>query len=279
MAHIRDFVRVATGLLLAALLLSGLTAPAQAAFPPRPTGPVYDGADMLPAADEAALVARLREFNQRTGNAVIVATIPSLEGDSIESYSTHLFETWGIGGKERDAGVLLIIAKNDKRIRIEVGYGLHPYITDILSGRIIRNEITPRFKSGDFPGGIKAGVDQITAQLERSPLDAKAVAEAAAAAERNRQSSSGGGWIGNLVFWGFLIFVLLLVFRSRRRWGRRKYGDGIDLWEIGEVAANVAANVAINAVFDGDGGGGDSDGGFGGFGGGMSGGGGASGDW
>lgn len=263
--------------LLAAMLLAAL-APnhALAAMPPAPQGPIYDEAQLLPPDQEAQLDQRLREYNKRTGNAVIVATVNSLEGESIERYATRLFETWGIGGKERDAGVLLLVAPTERKVRIEVGYGLHPWITDILSGRIIRKEITPRFKAGDMPGGILAGVDAIIQQLDRSPTDAKAIAEAAAAEQAQRGSGDGVG-IGGVIFWIMLIVFLTLMFGRRRRGYRRSGIDpGIILWGISEIAHHAARGDR------GGGFGGGIDfggGGFGGFGGGMSGGGGASGDW
>ncbi|MCB5424990.1 TPM domain-containing protein [Altererythrobacter sp. CC-YST694] len=258
------------------MLLAGLSAPAQAALPPRPTGPVYDGANLIPDQQEAALDTRLREYNAKTGNAVIVATVPSLDGDAIEPYATKLYETWGIGGAERDTGVLLLVAPNERKVRIEVGYGLTPYITDILSGRIIRNDITPRFKDGDMAGGIEAGVNAIVTQLDRSPEDAKAIAEAAAAAEKDRQSDSAPS-IGGIIFWIVLIVFFALVF-GRRNKGYRRSG-------FGNAVGNIILWEALNAATRGGGGrhdgwgGGGGGGGFGGFGGGMSGGGGASGSW
>jgi len=271
--------------LLAALLLAGLPAPAQAALnlPPRPSGPIYDGANIIPDSDEAALDARLREFDARTGNAVIVATVNSLDNDTIEDYAAKLYATWGIGGAERDTGVLLLVAPNERKLRIEVGYGLTPYITDILSGRIIRDDITPRFRQGDMAGGIEAGVDAIVTQLSKSPADAKAIAEAAAAAEKNRQTN-GGSALGGLIF--FVVFMLFFVIpfasavsgRGRRRHGFGSAVGNIVLWS----ALNAAANSGRRGggwSSGGGGGFGGGGGGFGGFGGGMSGGGGASGSW
>lgn len=262
-------------------LFAAIAAPAQAAMPPRPAGPIYDGANLIPDQQEAAMDARLRDYNAKTGNAVIVATVPSLDGDSIEPYAAKLYETWGIGGKERDTGVLLLVAPNERKVRIEVGYGLTPYITDILSGRIVRNEITPRFKEGDMAGGIEAGVNAIVTQLDRSPEDAKAIAEAAAAAEKARQSDSTPS-IAGIIFWIVLIVFFALVF-GRRNKGQRRSG-------FGSAVGNIILWEALNAATRGSGGhhdgwgggggfGGGGGGGFGGFGGGMSGGGGASGDW
>jgi uncharacterized protein len=269
-------------------LLTFLAAPAAAVdFPPRPQGPIYDEADLLPAAEEAQLDQRLRDFDARTGNAVIVATVNSLQDEPIENYAADLYKTWGIGGAESDTGVLLLVAPNEHKVRIEVGYGLTPYITDILSGRIIRDDITPRFKQGDMAGGIQAGVNDIVGQLSKSPEDAKAIAEAAAAAEKNAPHNEGGGFpVGALVWMGFILFFVVLPMFRRRR-GQR-YGGGGWGSTVGNVLLWSALNSAMNSgrgggsSWGGGGGGGfggGGGGGFGGFGGGMSGGGGASGSW
>jgi uncharacterized protein len=276
--------------LLLSLLLAFLATPAAAlSFPPHPQGPIYDEADLLPPDREAALDQRLRAFDQQTGDAVIVATVNSLQGDTIEDYAAKLYASWGIGGAERDTGVLLLVAPNERKMRIEVGYGLTPYITDILSGRIIRDDITPKFKQGDMAGGIEAGVDAMLTQLSKSPADAKAIAEAAAAAEKNRAHSGGGPAI--FFFFMFLFFFVFPFIGAMSRRGRKGYrhsGFGstvgnIALW----TALNAAANAGRNSGSGGGGGwggggggwGGGGGGGFGGFGGGMSGGGGASGGW
>ncbi len=282
LSHLRGIALSAINALLAVILLAGLAAPAQAAMPPRPAGPIYDGANLIPDQQEAAMDARLRDYNAKTGNAVIVATVPSLDGDAIEPYATRLYETWGIGGKERDTGVLLLVAPNERKVRIEVGYGLTPYITDILSGRIIRNEVTPRFKAGDMPGGIEAGVNAIVTQLDRSPEDAKAIAEAAEAAEKARQSDSAPS-IAGIIFWIVLIVFFALVF-GRRNKGQRRSGFGsavgnIILWEALNAATRGGGHHDGWGGGGGGGFGGGGGGGFGGFGGGMSGGGGASGSW
>ena len=261
---------------LAAVLALAGTAAQAATYPPRPAGPIYDAANLIPEAEEAALDARLREVNQRTGNAVIVATVPSLEDEPIETYATKLYETWGIGGKERDTGVLLLVAPTERKVRIEVGYGLHPWITDIYSGRIIRNEITPRFKAGDMAGGIGAGVDAILAQLAKSPEDAKAIAEAAAAAEASEDSRGPEGVnVGSVIFWIVALVFFISLFGRRGRGGARRSGidPGIVLWGLSEVMRHSSGGGGSSW------GGGGGGGGFGGFGGGMSGGGGASGSW
>lgn len=264
--------------LLAALVLfafAGVSAHA-VTFPARPEGPVLDAANIIPDAEEAALDAKLREYNQRTGRALIVTTVGSLEGETIEMYAVKLFETWGIGGTESDSGLLLLVAPTERKVRIEVGYGLHQYVTDALSGRIIRNTITPRFKQGDFGGGIAAGIDELTAQLDRDPADAKAIAEAAKAAEAQGSGSEGFN-VGSVIFWIFLIIVFAGMFGGRRGGGARRSGinPGIVLWGISEALRHSGGSGGGGWSS----GGGSSGGGFGGFGGGMSGGGGASGGW
>lgn len=263
---------------VAGVLSAGFAAPAQAAYPARPAGPVLDAANIIPDAEEAAMDARLRDYNQRTGRAVVVATVPSLDGETIELYAANLFAEWGIGGAETDQGLLLLVAPNDRKVRIEVGYGLHGYVTDILSGRIIRGQMLPRFKAGDYPGGINAGLDELIAQMDRTPADARAVAEAAAAAEQ--QGAESGAGIGGIIFWILLIVFFIAVF-GRRAGGRRYHSrrGGIDPWVVMWGASEIARHAGRGSGGFGGGFGGGSGGGFGGFGGGMSGGGGASGGW
>lgn len=251
-------------------------------YPPVPTGPVYDGADILSPATEAALDARLRDYNRETGRAIIVATVPTINGQPIEPYATALFSEWGIGGAKRDQGLLLLIAKEDRKLRIEVGYGLHPYFGGIMAGRVINDVITPRFKAGDFDGGVTAGVDAIVEHLARSPAEAAAVAEAAEAAAA-QESSEGGFPIGALFWIAFLFFFFILP--MLRGGKRRRYRSGVAgavgdiiLWEAGKAIARGLSD-SDSGGWGGGGFGGGGGGGFGGFGGGMSGGGGASGGW
>lgn len=272
---------------LAALLLALVaTLPAHAqAYPPRPEGPVFDGADMLSPQVEAQLDQRLRAYNAETGRALIVATIPSLNGQTIEPYATGLFADWGIGGAARDQGLLLLVARDDRKLRIEVGYGLHPYFGGIMAGRVINDTITPRFKAGDFDGGITSGVDAIMEHLNRTPAEAAAVAEAQEAAQASEQSE-GGFPIGTLIWLGFLFFFFILPMIGgrgrRRRYGGGGLGDAVGnivLWEAGKAISRGMSGHDSGGFGGGGFGGGGGGGGFGGFGGGMSGGGGASGGW
>ncbi len=294
-------LRRAFALLLAGLWLALVGVAAQAQdYPPRPDGPVYDGANILSAGTKAQLDQQLRAYNAQTGRAIIVATVPSLGGASIESYATTLYtDKWGIGGAQRDTGLLLLIAPNERKMRIEVGYGLHGYFGGIMAGRVINDVIAPRFKEGNFDAGVTDGVAAILAHLAKSPEDAIAIEEAAKAAEQQRSRSDGGFPFGVLIWIAFMFFFFvlpLLAGRGRRRrykangagpWGSRgsDVGDAaknIILWEVGSAIARGL----INSGNDGDGGGwgggggfGGGGGGFGGFGGGSSGGGGASGGW
>lgn len=283
---------------LASLLWLALAAAAAHAqdYPPRPEGPVYDGAGILSPATITQLDQQLRAYNAQTGRAIIVATVPSLGGASIESYATTLYtDKWGIGGAQRDAGLLLLIAPNERRMRIEVGYGLHGYFGGIMAGRVINDVIAPRFKEGNFDAGVTDGVAAILAHLSKAPEDAIAIEEAAQAAQAQRSRSDGGFPVGVLIWLAFMFFFFvlpLLAGRGRRRkyrssgkgpWGSRDLGDtarDIILWEVGSaVARGLLESGRGGGGSDWGGGGGFGGGGFGGFGGGSSGGGGASGGW
>ncbi len=264
-------------LLAFALLVLALAGPAHAAMPPKPVGPVLDQASIIPDDQEAALTQRLTAYNAQTGRAIVVATVASLDGDDVANYTNTLFRAWGVGGQKTDQGLLFLIAPNERRVRIEVGYGLEEFMPDVLAGRIIASAVTPRFKANDYPGGINAGVEQILTQLNRTPAEAKAVAEAAAAAQ-SKSSNGAGGTIASAIFWVVLIVVAIAIFgRGKRGYGQRRSGidPGIVLWGLSELARS-ASHGGSGSGWGGGGGGG---GGFGGFGGGDSGGGGASGDW
>lgn len=280
---------------LAALLLALGTAAHAQDYPPRPDGPVYDGAGILSPATVAQLDSELRAYNAQTGRAIIVATVPSLGGASIESYATTLYtDKWGIGGAERDAGLLLLIAPNERKMRIEVGYGLHGWFGGIMAGRVINDVIAPRFKEGNFDAGVTDGVAAILAHLAKAPEDAVAIEEAAKAAQAQKNRSDGGFPIGVLIWLAFMFFFFILPLLSGRRrrrkyrskgdgpWGSRGLGDtarDVILWEVGSAVARGIINSGRGGGGDWGGGGGFGGGGFGGFGGGSSGGGGASGGW
>lgn len=163
----RGSVRDALGLLVLIVALVTLGSGAALALEvPYLSGRVNDLADLVSAETEARISSSLEEFEGRTGHQVAVLTIPSLEGESLEEFSLRVAETWKLGRAEQDDGVLLLVARDDRKMRIEVGYGLEADLTDAESGRILRNIMTPRFKAGDFDGGIEQGVTAIVGTLD-----------------------------------------------------------------------------------------------------------------
>ena len=215
---------------LFALLLALVSSTAWAELPARPEGPVADYAHVLTAADAATLDAKLRDYNQATGRAIIVATVSSLDGKVVEDYGLELAEAWDIGGAKSENGVLLLVAPAERKLTIRTARGVQTRLTDIMSGRIIRDVIVPRFKAGDMSGGIVDGTDAIIQQLDMDPAQAKAIEEAQAAAERNRQSE-GGFPIGAL-FWLVFIFFFFILPMLRR--GGRATAEAQPVGQCGE---------------------------------------------
>jgi len=145
--------------------------PAGYAFPAL-TGRVVDKADLLSPAQEAALSEQSAALDKATGHQFVIVTVPDLGGHPIEDYGVYLGRYWGIGRKGVNDGVLLLVAPAERKVRIEVGYGLEKTLSDPRSAEIIAQDILPRFKAGDMPGGIVAGAAAITRTL--SPSGAKA---------------------------------------------------------------------------------------------------------
>ena len=133
-------------------------------------GRVVDNAEILSPQTETTIILLLENHEQETSNQVTVLTIPTLGGESIESYANRVFRTWGLGRADVNNGVLLLIAKNDRELRIEVGYGLEGSLTDAEAGRIIRNVIVPMFRSDDFEGGTLARAEIDTDQDGRADV-------------------------------------------------------------------------------------------------------------
>lgn len=237
-------------------------------FPPL-SGRVVDAANIIPDDQEAALTARLDALEKESTRQLVVATVPSLEGYDIADYGYRLGRAWGIGQKEQNNGSILLVAPNDRKVRIEVGYGLEPILTDAFSSVIINTQIIPAFKAGDFPGGINAGADAIIAQLKLPPEEAAKYAAQLAAQSGKAQK---GDSISAAIFWLFIFFFFILpLLRSIFGKGRgRRFGAGpVIIWGGGSGSGGW---------------GGGSSGGFGGGGGfsgggGSFGGGGASGGW
>jgi uncharacterized protein len=148
---------------LAILLCTGIAALA-VTFPPL-TGRIVDLANIIPAATRSMIEPKLADLESKSGIQLVVATVSSLQGQEIEPYANQLFRTWKLGEKTKNNGVLLLVAPNERKVRIEVGYGLEKTLTDALSKIIIANAIAPRFKAGDFGGGVARGVDDIITVL------------------------------------------------------------------------------------------------------------------
>jgi uncharacterized protein len=151
-------------------------AAAEVAVPPL-SGRVVDQTATLGSDEIASLDRTLKDFGARKGSQIAVLIVPSTEGEPIEQYSIRVAEAWKIGRKKIDDGAILVVAKNDRRLRIEVGYGLEGALNDVTAKRIIDEIITPKFRSGDFSGGISAGVDRIIRVVDGDKLPAPAPAQ------------------------------------------------------------------------------------------------------
>ena len=248
-------------------------------FPPL-TGRVVDNANLLNPAQEAALSAKLASVEQRSGRQFVVVTLPSLQGRTIEDYGYRLGREWKIGDERKDDGTLLIVAPAERKVRIETGYGARVFLTDAVSSVIIRNSILPRFKAGDYAGGISAGADQIIQMLELPAAQAARRAKEIGAAEARRGSERGANPLPVLLM--VIIFFVVISSIARRAGGRRYKGrrrGGIDplviLWGLDAISrSGRGGGWGGGGGFGGGGGGGGFSGGGGSFGGG-----GASGGW
>ena len=242
-------------------------------FPDQNGTRVVDQANVLSDATEKDLDLKLKGLEDTTTDQIVVVTVDSLQGDEIEDYANRLLRAWKIGQSGqikassgqtyKDNGVVLLIAPNERKVRIEVGYGLEPVMTDAMSSIIIRRQILPQFKSGDYDAGAEAGVDAIIQQLS---LDrGVAIQKAQAAAQQTEQQSSRGGLPLPVII--FIIIFILIFARGWLPW---------------LILGNVLGGGGRGGDWGGGGGfGGGGFGGDGGFsgGGGGGGGGGASGGW
>lgn len=276
-----------------ALLLVAFALPAAAQTFPKLTGRVVDDAHLLSPEQVQQLTQLSAGVEQASTRQLVVATIPDLQGYGIEDYGYRLGRAWGLGQKDANNGVILLVAPKERKVRIEVGYGLEPIVTDALSSVIINQTVLPRFRDGDMAGGIVAGANALAEQL-KLPLEA---AEQRAKAAGAKRAQAGGNNRGGLIagFWIMVVlfFVVPLIFR--RAGGRRFDDDDDDDRGSGgggggrrRRGGGFVPPVVIWGPGLGSGwGGGSSGGGFGGFGGGGGfsggggsfGGGGASGGW
>src|SRR6478609_1533614 len=186
-------------------LLALVTTALALTFPPL-SGRIVDQANIIPADTRSAIESKLVELENKSGIQLVVATVSSLEGQEIEPYANQLFRAWKLGEKQKNNGVLLLVAPNERRVRIEVGYGLEGTLTDALSKVIIANAITPRFKAGDFSGGIVRGVDDIITVLT---TDASEWQKRPSLRLDYQQPVDPANWILLAALFGF--FILFIV--------------------------------------------------------------------
>lgn len=210
--------------------------------PGKPVGFVNDFAGMLSPETKIVLETELKDFSDTTGNQIVIATVPTHGVDeTIETYAVKLFEEWGVGKAKEDSGLLLLVARDDREMRIEVGYGLEPVVTDIESGRIIREVLMPAFQAEEYDAGIGAATERILDDIGRGAPPPEPV---------------------RTFPWGDVIYAVIILIIVIVNIRRKKQGKGM-----------------LFPIFIDRGGRGGRGGGFGGFGGGSSGGGGASGRW
>jgi uncharacterized protein len=275
---------------IVALLLAffALAAPAAAqTFPANNGSPVVDQAGILRPEQVVDLKSKAEALYAQTGRAFAVATVNSLEDYPVDDYAYRLGRYWKLGSAKNDDGVLLLVAPNERKVAIATGYGAGGYMTDAMSGIIIRETILPHFKQNppDYGGGIEAGADAIIKQMSLTPEEAQKNAAAAQQSQKQRQRSGGSPL--PIIFWIFVIgFVVLSHFRRAvgRRYRTRRGGISpwVILWGLNELSRGSrgrswggGSSWSGGSSWGGGGGGGS----FGGFGGGSFGGGGASGSW
>jgi uncharacterized protein len=237
-------------------------------LPPKPDRYVTDRAGILPADRAEALNGKLEQFERDTSNQILVWVDRSVpENFVLEDFTVRAFQKWKVGQADKDNGAVLFVYTDDRKLRIEVGYGLEGVLPDITAKRIIEDEIVPRFRANDYPGGIEAGVD---AMIAATKGEYKGTGTTVDEKSRRRTGLPLQGCAVPLFILFIFVILPMLARRNRRRW--RTFG-GSGWWTGGGGFGGGG--------WSGGGGGGWSGGGGGGFsgGGGSSGGGGASGSW
>lgn len=237
-------------------------------FPTEPKGHVNDFANILGQAEVQRLETKLRTYRDTTTNVIAIATLQDLHGRSIQDVGTQLFNDWKMWHEDRNNGVLIVIAPNERRMRIEVGYGLEGAIPDIMAGRIIREILTPAFRDANYYEGLDRATSAMI-QMASGEFEGEL-------SSSDRQSSGGGLFsTDTIIFFLFIVFVFYITSRrgggkgGKRRRKRHSLSSGGIIWMGGGFGSGGG----------GFGGGGGGFGGFSGGGGFGSGGGGASGGW
>jgi uncharacterized protein len=230
---------IARALLLALLLCWPVAATAQVAVPPL-SGRVVDRTGTLSAGDIDTLTQGLKDLERRKGSQVAVLIVPTTQPESIEQFTIRVAEAWKIGRKKIDDGALLVVAKNDHKLRIEVGYGLEGALTDITARRIIDEVIVPRFRTGDFSGGISAGVDRMIRVIDGEPLPAP----------RPEASHNGDpGLLLNIIFSPFGLLGYAAIAAAMRGLLGRLLGSGVTAGVVGAIIWFLMGSMVISVIF------------------------------
>lgn len=268
-----NIVSKKNGVLLGILLFLNMAMFGQAAsIPEKPaiqTSYYEIGTTLLDPAQKQAIEQKLIRYADSTSTQIVVVVVPTTQGEDIDRYKVDLAHKWGIGQAKEDNGIILLIAKDDRKVAIGTGYGTEHLVTDAISRIIIDNDITPEFKAGDYYTGIDKGTTSLMLALNGEYKES-----------RNFSKKDGGG--GPPIFLLIIGFVILIIILSRRgggKGGRGGRGGGFDLADI-IILSSLGRGFGGGGFGGGSSGGGFGGGGFGGgFGGGGFGGGGASGSW
>jgi uncharacterized protein len=225
--------------LVALLLCWAFAALADVAVPPL-SGRVVDQTGTLSASDAAAMTGRLKDLETRKGSQVAVLIVPTTEPEAIEQFSIRVAEAWKIGRKKIDDGALLIVAKDDHKLRIEVGYGLEGALTDVTARRIIDEIIVPRFKAGDFAGGISAGIDRIIRVIDGEPLPAPK--------PEVSHSNEVDDTLLNIIFSPFGLIGYVAIAGVMRHLLGRLLGSGVTAGVIGGLAWFLLGSMILTVI-------------------------------
>jgi uncharacterized protein len=230
---------IARAVLFAFLVCLPFAATAQVAVPPL-SGRVVDQTGTLSGGDIDTLTQRLKDLQTRKGSQVAVLIVPTTQPETIEQFSIRVAEAWKIGRKKIDDGALLVVAKNDHKLRIEVGYGLEGAIPDVTARRIIDEIIVPRFRTNDFAGGISAGVDRIIRLIDGEPLPAP---------EPEVSHGVVNSTLMELVFspFGFLGYAAIAA--AMRGLLGRLLGSGVTAGIVGTIIWLLMGSLAVSAIF------------------------------
>jgi uncharacterized protein len=229
-------MKAARASLVALMLCWAFAALADVAVPPL-TGRVVDKTATLSSSDIASLDQTLKDFEAKKGSQIAVLIVPTTQPETIEQYSLRVAEAWKIGRKKIDDGAILVIAKDDRKLRIEVGYGLEGALTDVTAKRIIDEVITPKFRSGDFAGGISDGVNRILRVVDGEPLPAPA------------QRRQDAGLLSHLdPFNPFLIVAVIVVGGILRGVLGRLFGSLATGGLVATLFWFIAASLALSAI-------------------------------